>query len=240
MTKLIIAIPAFNEEDVLHNNVLKVLNFCQNHLKLDWQLVIVDNGSVDQTAEIGKNLAKDYNKIKYLHLAVAGKGLAIKSGWQSLAADFYLFMDADLATDLSAVPLAITKLTSGADLVLGSRFHSASRVNRSLARKMFSFGYRLTLRLFLNTKISDAPCGFKAINNRVKENILPQVYDEKWFFDSELAILAEYNNFRIVEIPVVWQDPRVGGNKSKVKVLSLSLAYLQEVLKLRKRLKKYE
>ena len=240
MARLTITIPVFNEEDILHHNILKVLNFCEKNLKWDWQIVIVDNGSIDQTAEIGKKLATDYNKVKYLHLEAVGKGIAIKSGWQQETADFYLFMDADLATDLSAILLAVAELNAGADLVLGSRFHPASRVNRSLMRKIFSFGYRLVLKLFLKTKISDAPCGFKAINNRVKESILPQVRDDQWFFDSELVVLAEYNNFRIVEIPVIWQDRRAGKNKSRVKVFNLSWAYLVEVLKLRKRLKKYE
>jgi len=108
----------------------------------------------------------------------------------------------------------------------------------SLTRKIFSSGYRLILKIFLKTKIKDAPCGFKAINSKIKANILPQVENNQWFFDSELVILAERSGYKIKEIPVIWNDPRKETDKSRVSPISLSLAYFKQVLVLRKRLNK--
>lgn len=238
MKKIAIIIPVFNEEYILEDSIQKVLEFCRSNLSLAWQITIVDNKSTDKTAEIGKKLARDYNNIKYLYIDEAGKGIAIKSGWQDVTADFYLFMDADLATDLSAMNLAVEELEKGADLVLGSRLHPDSKTERSLVRRFFSWGYRFFVKSVLSTKISDTPCGFKAINFKVKEELLHQIENKKWFFDSELVLLAEKNNFRIKEIPVSWKDRRTKKDKSKVKIFSLSVAYAKEVIRLKKRLKK--
>jgi hypothetical protein len=92
-------------------------------------------------------------------------------------------------------------------------------------------------QILLHLKINDIPCGFKSINNKVKENILPKVKNEQWFFDSEMVVLAEKQGYKIRKIPVVWQDPRSGQDKSKVKTLSLSVEYFKKVLELKKRLK---
>jgi len=144
-----------------------------------------------------------------------------------------------LATDLSSFPLLISKIKKGSDLVIGSRFHHDSKVKRLFLRRFFSSGYFLMAKLLVGTKIKDLPCGFKAINAKIKENILPLVKNKKWFFDSELTILAEKSNYKIKEIPVVWQDFREGEDKTRVSPFSLSLVYIKELLSLRKRLKKY-
>ena len=236
--KIIIAVPTYNEELILADNVLKLTTFCKNNLDIDWQVVIADNNSTDKTAEIGKELAQKFSEVDYLFIRQQGKGIAIKTAWQSFVADIYCFLDADLATDLSALPNLINKIKSGSDVVIGSRFHKDSKVSRTLLRKIFSNGYRLVLKVIIKTKINDAPCGFKAINSKVKEQVLPKVQNQEWFFDSELIILAEKAGFKISEIPVAWQDLRVNDNKSKVNVLSVSSAYFKQLLSLRKRLSK--
>ena len=234
--KILIVIPAYNEEKILRENILEVFNFCRANLKIDWQIVIADNNSSDRTSLIGRGLVGQYPKVDYLLVEKQGKGAAIRAGWQNFSADIYSFMDADLATDLSALPRLIEAISQGYDLVIGSRFHPRSEIKRSLTRKIFSSGYRLILKIFLKTKIKDAPCGFKAINSKIKANILPQVENNQWFFDSELVILAERSGYKIKEIPVIWNDPRKETDKSRVSPISLSLAYFKQVLVLRKRL----
>lgn len=234
--KVSIVLPCYNEEKILEQSVLQTINYCQSNIDVDWELVIADNMSTDKTSQIGKSLADENSNIFYLYIDQVGKGVAIKKAWQSREANFYLFMDADLATNLSAIPSALAFATDN-DLVVGSRYHPDSKVNRTIFRKFFSFGYRTILKILLNVRISDAPCGFKLINKKVRDEVLPLVQNNKWFFDSELLILAESKGFKIKEIPVSWADPREDGDKSRVKAFSLSLAYFQEVLKLRKRLK---
>jgi len=236
--KILIVIPAYNEENILAATIAKIVDFCQKNLTIDWQVVIADNQSTDQTGIIGQKLARQYPAVSYLFVGQKGKGAAIRSGWQKNDADIYCFMDADLATDLSALPRLIGEMAKGNDVVIGSRFAKGSRVKRSTIRQLFSLGYRLVLKILLATKIKDTPCGFKAINNRVKKNILALVKNQEWFFDSELVIMAEKQGYKIKEIPVAWHDPREGTDKSRVKPLALSLAYFKQALALRKRLKK--
>src|SRR3989344_1138896 len=234
--KILIVIPTYNEEKILKDNILKLFDYCQKNLTDDWKIVIADNKSSDKTPVIGKSLASQFSKINYLYVNRQGKGVAIKTAWQKYEVDIYCFMDADLAADLSALLPLIQGIKVGNDVIAGSRFHPQSQVKRSILRLIFSHGYRLALRILLGLKLSDAPCGFKAINNKVKESVLNQVQDESWFFDSELVILAEKKRYKLKEIPVNWHDPRGKGDRSKVKVLALSLAYLKEIIKLKKRL----
>lgn len=234
---VVIVIPAYNEELILEKSILKLFSFCQSNLNLDWKIVIANNNSSDRTGEIAQKLAATFSQIEYLFIDIKGKGAAIKTAWENYSAEVYCFMDADLATDLAALPELIKGIRDGNDLVIGSRFHPQSKVSRSLVRKLVSLAYQLVLKIILQTKINDAPCGFKAINHKVRQDILPQIKNQQWFFDSELVILAEKKGFRIKEIPVIWHDLREGQDKSRVKTLSLGLAYFKEVLKLKKRLK---
>ncbi|OHA13500.1 MAG: hypothetical protein A2909_00630 [Candidatus Tagabacteria bacterium RIFCSPLOWO2_01_FULL_39_11] len=236
--KWLIALPAYNEALVLEKNVNKLVDFCQKNLKpTNWQIVIVDNASTDQTAEVGKRLAARYENVDYIFVSQKGKGAAIRAAWVSQTADIYCFMDADLATDLSALPRLVQAMAGGAEVVIGSRFQPQSQVKRSMIRWLVSWGYRLALKILLKTKINDAPCGFKAINQAVKTAILPLVQNKEWFFDSELVILAEKKGYWVQEIPVIWADPREGKDKSRVKIFSLGRDYLKQIFALRQRLK---
>lgn len=235
--KLLIVIPAFNEESVLKQSVLKIFDFCESNLPDAYQIIIADNKSTDQTAKIGRALAQRLRPVDYLYVGLKGKGAAIRSGFSKYSADIYCFMDADLATDLSALPLLIKGINQGWDVVIGSRFAKESKVRRSLPRKIFSWGYHAIAKIFLNLKIKDLPCGFKGINQKVKENVLPQVRNNEWFFDSELVVLAEKQGYKIKEIPISWSDPRKGRDKSRVRTLPLAINYLKEIIALRKRLR---
>lgn len=233
--KILVALPAYNEEVILEENTLKLYNFFKKNFTDDWQIVIADNNSSDHTGEIGKKLEKNFKGIKYLYVPQKGKGRAIRAAWESADSDVYVFMDTDLATDLSALPALIYAVSEEKyDIAAGSRFHKNSKVQRSLFRKLVSRAYRLVLRLMLKTKIKDVPCGFKAVNRDVIENILPLVKNNEWFFDTEMMILAEQKNYRIKEIPIVWTEHKQSGRKSKVNFLRVSSNYLREIWRLKK------
>jgi len=235
--KILIVIPAYNEEKIIAENIGRLADYCQKNLAADWQAVIADNRSSDRTAAISRQLAAAWPQVSYIFAAERGKGAAVLAGWNSFTADIYAFMDADLATDLSALPALINGILAGHDLVIGSRFHSQSKVQRTLSRRFFSNGYRLVARWLLRSKISDLPCGFKAISPKVKAEILPLIKDRQWFFDSELVLLAERAGLKIKEIPVIWRDPREGTDVSRVRAPAVAWAYIKRLLALRKRLK---
>lgn len=237
--KINITLPCYNEEKILKDNVLKIFNFLtKNIVDDDWKIIIADNQSADATGKIGREMAKKYDEIKYVFTEKKGKGMAIKIGWKKYASDIYIFMDADLATDIRALPDLISAIKKdGFNIAAGSRFHKDSSVKRSLVRKFISKSYRFIKKIITKSNIADAPCGFKAIDQKTFLEVLPLIKNNEWFFDSELLIIAEKKKYKIKEIPVKWEDLREGNDKSKVKILSLGIEYLKNILEIKKRLK---
>ena len=201
-----IILPAYNEEAILKENTLKVFDFCKENIKDNWSIVISDNGSTDDTPNIARQLAGGFQQIKYLRTQNQGKGYAVIEAWQNYPSDIYVFMDADLSTNLKSLPELIERIKNGCDVALGSRFAHNSQVSRSLKRKIFSLGLRVILKILFKLKVKDAPCGFKAVNQAVVDSILPRIQNKTWFFDTEMLILSQRAGFKINEIPVIWQE----------------------------------
>lgn len=239
--KILIAIPAYNEAKILRQNIEQIVTFIRTNFSQDQlKIVIADNNSKDNTRQIADQLMAEYPEVGYLFVGEQGKGYAVIAVWQKWQAeyDIFSFMDADLATDLAALPDLIEGIKQGNDLVIGSRYLKGSRINRTIARRIFSFGYHLFLEILLGTRIKDMPCGFKALNKKVLQEIVPQITNRTWFFDSELVYLAEKNGFKIKEIPVNWQEPRQAEDKSRVNLTKVTYLYLKESLRLRWQRKK--
>lgn len=236
MRKILIVLPSYNEAKILETNVTKLLEFVRSNLNgNDFKIIISDNNSKDNSREVADKLKALFPEVDYLFVPEQGKGNAIITPWQKWLADFdiFIFMDADLATDLQSLPDLIAGINNGYDLVTGSRYLKESQVKRTVWRRLFSFGYRCLLKLVLGTKIRDLPCGFKAATPKVVKEILPQVRNRTWFFDSELVYLAEKAGLKIKEIPVKWQEPRGKEDKSRVNITKVTLLYWQEVWRLR-------
>ncbi len=235
--KILIALPCYNEEKLLAASVAQVVNYCRAAFVDEWKIVVADNASHDATPIIGRDLMSRYPGVEYIHVATRGKGAAIRAAWEYDSADVYCFMDADLATDLSALTAGLAAIKRGAQVVYGSRVHVDSRVTRTPMRRVWSWGYRQLLYRTLGTGITDAPCGFKMITAQVAETVLPHVKNTGWFFDSELILLAEHAGYRVQSVPVTWIDPREGTDKTRVNVLSLIREYWYQVMNLRRRIR---
>ncbi len=235
-SKISIAIPAYNEETIICQTVMVLRDFCEKNLQnYDWRIIVGDNNSIDRTAEIVKKLEKEFvGKIFYKFINQKGKGLAIRESWKSFDADIYVFMDADLATDLSALPVLVKSIEDGYDLVIGSRFAKGSSAKRPIIRKITSKVFSLITRFMFGLKIKDYPCGFKGVNKNVIKNILPNVKNNQFFFDTELVIRSARSGMKIKEIPVIWQDRDRNKSKSSVNILKVTKEYLGELKKLKK------
>jgi glycosyltransferase involved in cell wall biosynthesis len=235
--RIVIALPVLNEEKVIAATVESLRAFADRALA-DHEVVIViaDNGSSDRTEEISRGLASRLMGVSYLRLARRGKGLAIREAWKTEAADVYVFMDADLAVDLDALPELIARIGHGADLAIGSRRLSASVVERSWFRRLLSRGFRGLVAATLDSRISDMPCGFKAVSAAVFRDAVPNVRDDRWFFDTELVIRAERAGLRIDEIPVTWREAEPLGRRSRVRIVPLIGEYLTNMFRLRREL----
>lgn len=238
--KIIFILPTYNEEKVIESNTLKLLEYLEKNLKdYQWEILIADNGSSDQTVKIAQTLSSRFPKIDFFHIPEKGRGYALKKAWAEYQADIFLYMDCDLATDLGAILPAIKAVAEeGFDIAIGSRHARGSHVTRPWLREITSRGLNIITKILLSTKINDVQCGFKAVNNRITKNILPKVEDNGWFFDTELLILAEKGGYKIKEIPVEWKESGEIKRKSRVKVGSLALDDFKKIWGLRKRLNK--
>ncbi len=208
--KVNIVLPVYNEEQALEKALTEVYSFCDHALAAyDWHLVIANNGSFDATGSKAIRMERTYNRISALHLGKAGRGGALLEAAKLSGADYLIYMDVDLSTHLEAIPRMLDALDRGADLVVGSRHHPASRVVRGTLRDTLSRSYNVLLRMVFKTKtFRDAQCGCKAFRLHGILPLIEKVHDKNWFFDTELLIMAEYGGFNVVELPVDWtEDP---------------------------------
>ncbi|MDY6793201.1 MAG: glycosyltransferase [Thermodesulfobacteriota bacterium] len=227
--KISIVFPVFNEQLLLRYNILKVFNFCKDQLSENWQIIISDNGSNDKTTEIGKDLERKYQKIRYIRVKTQGKGEGVISAWQIFPADIYIFMDIDLATDLSALHDLINEIKKGNDIVVGSRFITGAKVSRSLFRKILSYALKLVLKVLLHPPVQDMPCGFKAVNQKVINDIVPKIQNKTWFFDTEMLILAQKAGLKIKDIPIIWNEDTNNKRQSKVGIFKVIKEYIKNI-----------
>lgn len=231
-------LPVYNEEKILKNNVLKLLNYCNNqNFGFDWQIIIINNGSTDNSEKICQELSDKYEKIKLENIKQSGKGRALKTYWQKSKADIIVYMDVDLAVALDNILDLISPIIKeNYDLVIGSRLLPDSKIKRSFIRELSSRSYNWLSRIILNHAFSDLLCGFKAIKTDVLKKITPYIKNNKWFFDTELIVFADYFGYRIKEIPVDWHENRYDERKSKVNVLRDGLKFLVNLIVLRVRI----
>jgi glycosyltransferase involved in cell wall biosynthesis len=201
-----IVIPTYNEERTLETCVRALREYLAD-APFEARITIADNASTDQTPVIADRLAAGDPDLRVVHVAVKGRGIALKTAWRSSDADVLVYMDVDLSTNLNALlPLVAPLLSGHSDLAIGTRLARNARVIRGSKRELISRGYNLLLRGTLGTGFGDAQCGFKAIRADAARWLLPLVQDDGWFFDTELLVLAERAGLRIYQVPVDWVD----------------------------------
>ncbi|MDX6665626.1 MAG: hypothetical protein QOG68_1832, partial [Solirubrobacteraceae bacterium] len=172
-----------------------------------WRIVLADNASTDATPQIAARLARELPSVAVRHLDAKGRGRALRAAWSESTARVVCYMDVDLSTDLRALlPLVAPLLSGHSDIAIGTRLANGSRVVRGPKRELISRAYNRILHATLRARFSDAQCGFKAVSARALAELLPEVRDDGWFFDTELLVLAQRHGMRIHEVPVDWVD----------------------------------
>lgn len=225
-----IIIPIYNEEKVIESSVLKLRDFVKKNLPGNrCRIIVADNASTDKTLSIVKKLSKKYDDVGFDYIPRKGRGIALRTVWLNSKADMMCYMDADLSTELIALPKLVDAMESGYDLVYASRLSPESDTIRSFKRELLSRGYNLWVKMMLQTKFSDAQCGFKGITRKRAQEIIPWIKDNDWFFDTEMLVLGEKRGYKIFEIPVKWdEDP-----DTKVKIFRTVYSFLRDVIRLR-------
>lgn len=227
-----VVVPVLNEERDLPQSIPTLhARMAADFPDMDWRIVIADNGSEDRTPEVSRSLAERFTGVSPLRLEQRGRGLALKTAWGQSDADVVAYMDVDLATDLDALPPLVRGVADGeCDIAIGSRLAKGARVERrTLKREVISRCYSALFRAMFFTSFIDAQCGFKALSRRAADLTLPLIQNSRWFFDTELLIIAQANGFVIREIPVHWIDDP----DTRVKIVSTAAEDIKGLLRLR-------
>jgi len=203
-SKLSIVIPAYNEE----KRIPRTLEHLQSFLRAkrwDAEIIVVNDGSRDDTAEVVRRFARRYPSVVLIdNLVNAGKGKAIRDGVLRATGEIILFTDADDSTPIEDADKLIAALTDGADIVIGSRW-----VKRDLQaqpqpwyRRLNGRIYNLLLRKVLGLDLTDTQNGFKAFTNAAGKAIFAQQKIPGWGFDAESLFFAHKLGFHVREVPV--------------------------------------
>ena len=225
-----VIIPAYNEEARLPVTLPRLL--ADGRWPAACELLVVDDGSPDRTVQVARELLDEVPNARVLQLPWhAGKGAAVRLGVASAHGPKVIFMDADLATDLSALPDVIGALDH-ADVVVGSRAHPEALVTgRSAMRELLHEGFRSQARQLSGISTSDPQCGFKGFRTDAGKVLFHLARTDGFAFDVEILMLAERLGMRLAEVPVSWHA--VEG--SKVRVVRHSVTMLVEILRARMR-----
>jgi len=232
--KISVILPAHNEE----KNIGEAIERTEERLRelnADYEIIVAEDGSRDRTYEIALSYSRRNRRIRALHSEERlGRGEALKRAFKVADGDILLYMDVDLATDLSHIADVLKLMEHGYDIVIGSRKSPLSK--RAPSRRLLSWCYNLWVRAILGSKIRDHQCGFKAFRREKILEVLDEVRDNGWFWDTEILVRAQRKGMRIAELPVRWNER----GDSKVRVLRDSLEMWLSTLLLRFELMKVE
>jgi len=216
---LSIVIPAFDEQARLGDGLRKIQAYILEE-KLNAELIVVDDGSTDNTSEVARGvLAEDPDVLSQVirYEQNRGKGYAVRTGLKAAQGAVALFSDADLSTPIEELPKLIDPIIRKEfEVILGSRALDRSLIGthqpwkREQGGKVVNFIIRTMSRL----PFSDTQCGFKAFNMEKFRPLLDLMTIDRFGFDVELLFVANYHGLRLREVPVRWNN--VEGSKVSV------------------------
>ena len=206
MPKVSVILPVYNEGKVIRDNARsleRVLSGCLD----DFEIIISENGSTDDTVPSAKSLVSESARIRVLHeRRRLGKGAAIKAAAENCKGDIVIFMDADLASAPGQAKRLVDEMKGDAAIVVGSRYLRNSRARRKPLRDAASRSFNWLVRNMLGSRLSDHQCGFKSFRRSLVLPIIREIEDQTWFWDTELLVRAQRGGLRIVELPIEWNE----------------------------------
>lgn len=234
-----IVIPAYNEQERICDSVNKTLRFIENE-NLNAQLIIIDDGSTDETAEAARKVCSKFPEIKTKVIRYEknrGKGFAVKTGFLQSNAETVLFSNADFCTPIEELYKLIKPIESGKlDIAFGSRAldRNLIGVHQPWRREQSGKVFNLIVRTLTGLPFWDTQCGFKAFNMKKFRPLLDLMTIERFGFDVEFLYVADLHGLKLEEIPVRWNHDE----RTKVNVFRDSHRMFNEVRQIRSNAKK--
>ncbi|MBS3085476.1 glycosyltransferase [Candidatus Pacearchaeota archaeon] len=234
---LSIIIPAYNEENRIGKTLEAYGSFFKRIKKSKkikkFEILVVLNACKDDTIGVIKKFKKKYKEIRFLDFEQGGKGFAIIEGFRHASArgiELIGFVDADMATSPESFYDLVKKI-NGYDGIIASRWKNESviKTKQTFLRIITSRGFNLIVRIVLHLLYSDTQCGAKLFKKKAIEKIINEKIITEWAFDVDLLYNLKQNNFKIKEIPTVWEDKR----GSKLNLMKVPLQMFASVVRLR-------
>lgn len=200
--KVSIIVPAYKQEKTILEDLENISNTMAK-TRWDYEIICVVDGFLDKTFE-NASKTKD-SKIKvfgYEHNK--GKGYAIRYGMARSNGEIIAFIDAGMDINPNGISLILEHMEwYDADIMVGSKRHSASKVNYPFIRKVFSIIYQIMVRVLFNLNVKDTQVGLKIFKRKVLEKVLPRLIVKRFAFDIEILAVARHLGFtRIYDAPV--------------------------------------
>ena len=219
-----LVVPTYNEAENLESLVQAATKALRKAAPEGFVMLVVDDNSPDGTGELADRLAAEREELRVLHRpAKAGLGPAYLAGFaEALAggAGYVMEMDADFSHDPEDLGRLLAAAREGADLVLGSRYVPGGGVQDwGPLRRLISRGGSLYARVLLGVGQHDLTGGFKCFRRATLEAIdLESVTSKGYAFQIELTYRAARRGLRIVEVPIVFRERRVGRSKMSSRI----------------------
>ncbi|MDD2338841.1 MAG: flippase-like domain-containing protein [Methanosarcina sp.] len=209
-----VVLPAYNEAANIEKAVF-VTAETLSKITDRFEIIIAEDGSTDGTDQIASRLSEQYaSYVVHLHSDMRqGRGKALNRAFKAASGEVLCYIDVDLATDMKYLEKLVRAVsTDGYDFATGSRMMPESDAKRPFKREFASRGYNFLVKLFLHSKLYDHQCGFKAFRREALFDLLDEIENDHWFWDTEILVRAQHKGYRVVEFPVYWRH----GGSSKV------------------------
>jgi glycosyltransferase involved in cell wall biosynthesis len=235
--KFSIIIPAYNEEKTVARAIRETAAVF-DPLKEEYEIIVVDDGSADRTAEEAEKLVSEHPSLALVaHETNRGKGEAVRTGVNAAAGEYAVFIDADLATHPSEIMAFLPRLGAN-KILIGSRTAAGAVISRTQpAYRVWGGRFiNLLVRKIVGLPFRDTQCGFKMFDLAAGKKIFAEMPDSRWLFDIDLLARAVLSGCEIVELPVRWTD----GATSRLKLFDVvkELPRLWRIRRLVKQAKK--
>jgi len=201
---LSLIIPAYNEGARLPVTIPQIVDYLQQQ-EFTSEVIIVDNNSSDETAQISKDFAAQFPFIRVLSESMQGKGAAVRTGMMAATGEYLFMADADLSMPISELEKFLPPVLENYDVAIASREVPGSvRYNEPIYRHLMGRVFNLIVKIIAVPGYQDTQCGFKSFRRTVALDILQGQTIDGWAFDVELLFIARRLGYEILEVPIDW------------------------------------